>query len=166
MSMLEIRTSARPREAEPVTVVGAGPAGLACAIALARTGRRVVVREWHGDVGARFHGDFQGLENWSDERDALDELAAAGIKATFEYHAVSRGTVYDSRGKRYQVWSGRPLFYLLRRGGGAGSLDHDLLGQANEAGVEVMFGVSGEHRCKSAIFRAVEILITREPAHE
>ncbi len=35
-SMLEIRTSARRREAEPVTVVGAGPAGLACATALAR----------------------------------------------------------------------------------------------------------------------------------
>jgi flavin-dependent dehydrogenase len=138
--MLEIRTGARRREAEPVTIVGAGPAGLACAIALARAGRRVVVREWHGDVGARFHGDFQGLENWSDERDALDELAAAGIKATFEYHAVSRGSVYDSRGKRYRVQSQQALYYLVRRGGGAGSLDQDLLQQATEAGVEVIFG--------------------------
>jgi hypothetical protein len=33
MSTLESRTSARRREAEPVTVVGAGPAGLACTIA-------------------------------------------------------------------------------------------------------------------------------------
>lgn len=138
--MLEIRTGPRRREAEPVTVVGAGPAGLACAIALARAGRRVVVREWHGDVGARFHGDFQGLENWSEERDALDELAVAGVKATFEQHAVSRGTVYDSRGKRYRVQSQQPLYYLVRRGSGAGDLDQDLLQQATEAGVEVMFG--------------------------
>lgn len=140
MSTLESRTSARRREAEPVTVVGAGPAGLACAIALARAGRRVVVREWHRDVGARFHGDFQGIENWSDERDVLDELVAAGIEATFEHHAVSQGTVYDSQGKRYRVQSQQPLYYLVRRGGGSGCLDQELLRQATEAGVEVMFG--------------------------
>src|SRR3546814_1060283 len=67
MSALQGRVIAQRKAAEPVTVVGAGPAGLACAIALARAGRHVVVREWHRDVGARFHGDFQGLENRSEE---------------------------------------------------------------------------------------------------
>jgi len=84
MSTLESRNRARRKETEPITVVGAGPAGLVCAIALARAGRRVVVREWHRNVGARFHGDFQGLENWSSEQDVLEELAAGGIEATFE----------------------------------------------------------------------------------
>lgn len=139
MTTVESRTGARSARAEPVTVVGAGPAGLACAIALARAGRRVVVREWHRDVGARFHGDFQGIENWSDERNVLDELAAAGIEPTFEYHPVTGGMVYDSRGGRYEVRSAQPLYYLVRRGSGAGCLDRDLLRQAIEAGVEVCF---------------------------
>jgi len=139
MSTLESRTSARPGEAEPVTVFGAGPAGLACAIALARAGRHVVVREWHGDAGARFHGDFQGLENWSDEQDVLEELAAAGIEATFEHHAVSQGTIYDSRGRSYPVQGRQPLFYLVRRGAGEGCLDHALLHQTVAAGADVRF---------------------------
>jgi len=138
MSTLESRTLSR-READPVTVVGAGPAGFACAIALARAGWPVVVREWHRDVGARFHGDFQGLENWSDDRDVLEELAAAGIEPTFEHHAVSQGTIYDSRGNWYPVRSGQPLFYLVRRGAGPGCLDHALLHQAVAAGVDVRF---------------------------
>jgi NADPH-dependent glutamate synthase beta subunit-like oxidoreductase len=56
MSYLEKRTQAQSQGGAPVTVVGAGPAGLACAIALARDGRRVVVREWHPHVGGTvFH---------------------------------------------------------------------------------------------------------------
>ena len=131
--------SAPRRGPEPVTVVGAGPAGLACAIALARGGRPAVVREWHAGVGHRFHDDFQGLENWSDEQDVLDELGAAGIQASFEHHPVSRGTIFDSRGRPHRVQSDRPLYYLVRRGRESGTLDQALLEQAIAAGVEVRF---------------------------
>lgn len=140
MSTLKSRNRDRRNGAEPITVIGAGPAGIACALVLARAGHRVVVREWHRDVGARFHGDFQGLENWSGQQDVLDELAAAGIEASFEHHAVSQGTVYDSQGMSYRIQSQRPLYYLVRRGGGAGCLDQDLLRQATDAGAEVIFG--------------------------
>jgi flavin-dependent dehydrogenase len=139
MSTLESRNRARRKEAEPVTVIGAGPAGLACAIALARAGRHVVVREWHRNVGARFHGDFQGLENWSDEQDVLNELTAGGIKATFEYHPVSEVTAFDDRGARYRIQGSRPIHYLVRRGAGEGTVDEALLRQASAAGAEIRF---------------------------
>jgi len=123
-----------------MTIVGAGPAGLACAIVLARAGRKVVVREWHATVGARFHGDFQGLENWSAERDVIEELAEGGICATFDHHPVSEGVAFDAWGKSYRVRSGKPLFYLVHRGKEDGSLDQALLQQALDAGAEVCFG--------------------------
>ena len=81
---------------EPVTIVGAGLAGLACAVVLARAGRPVIVREWHKTVGSRFHGDFQGLENWSDDQDVLAELRAAGIETSFEAHPVREGIAFDA----------------------------------------------------------------------
>lgn len=124
----------------PVTVIGAGPAGLACAIALARAGRQVVVREWHNRVASRFHGDFQGLENWSDERDVLDELRQSGIEASFDYQGVSQVTVLDDRRRSYRICGARPLYYLVRRGAADGTLDAALLQQAVAAGAEVRFG--------------------------
>ncbi len=121
------------------TIVGAGPSGLACAIVLARAGRRVTVREWQGEVGHRFHDDFQGLENWSRDEDVLEELASAGIAADFKHHAFASGTVFDPSARRYQVRGKRPLFYLMRRGPAEGTLDRALLGQALAAGAEVHF---------------------------
>lgn len=123
-----------------ITIVGAGPAGLACAIVLARGGASVVVREWKEVVGHRFHDDFQGLENWTRGSDVLDELAVAGITADFEHHAFDRGNVFDPTGHHHRVRGRRPLFYLVRRGPGAGTLDRALLAQARAAGVEIRFG--------------------------
>lgn len=128
------------RSSEIITIVGAGPAGLACAIVLARGGANVVVREWKNGVGHRFHDDFQGIENWTHEADVLDELAEAGIAADFEHHGFDRGTVFDPTGRQHAVHGTRPLFYLVRRGPGAGTLDSALLEQARAAGVEVRFG--------------------------
>ena len=123
-----------------VTVVGAGPAGLACAIALARAGRRVVVHEWHGSVGSRFHDDYQGLENWSDQTDVLEELVNGGVAACFDHHAIKEGIAFDHAGIQFEIRSRRPLFYLVRRGPRSGSLDRGLLEQAQDLGVTVVFG--------------------------
>lgn len=143
-SIADARLTARQSGEKKITIVGAGPAGLACAIALARHGRRVIVREQHDVVGHRFHGDFQGLENWTATEDVLEELQAAGIAPTFDHLAVFCGTAFDPRGTAYPVRSTRPLYYLVRRGNEPGTLDRVLYEQAIKAGAVVRFSDRAE----------------------
>jgi flavin-dependent dehydrogenase len=135
MRMIEHET----RPAAPVKIAGAGPAGLAAAITLARAGRGVVVHEMRGEVGHRFGGDFQGIENWTTKKDALLTLEELGLVTDFTAMPCHEGTVFDPAGKRYEIKSEEPLFYLVERGPGPGSLDSALLRQAQALGVEVRF---------------------------
>lgn len=121
-------------------VVGAGPAGLAAAITFAKAERPVRVLERHRFVGQRFHGDMQGLENWSMPEDALDRIRGMGIDADFDYRPFDAVTFYDSQLRAAVVRTPRPLFYLLRRGPTSGTLDTALLRQARAVGAEVRLG--------------------------
>lgn len=120
-------------------IVGAGPAGLASAITLARAGRRVVVHEAAAAVGSRFEGDHQGLENWTTEHDVLDDLRGQGIACDFVATPCREGIAFDAWGNRYDIHSPSPLFYLVERGPGPGTLDSALLARARELGVEIRF---------------------------
>jgi len=122
-----------------VQIAGAGPAGLAAAITLAREGRRVLVHEAKSEVGHRFKGDLQGLENWTQAQDVLAWLQAFGIKTDFEKIACYTGIGFDYKRRSYELCSREPLFYMLERGSAPGSLDHALLTQAQALGVEVRF---------------------------
>lgn len=102
-----------------VQIAGAGPAGLAAAITLAQAGRRVVVHEAQREVGYRFQRDLQGLENWSTEKDVLEMLREAGLTTDFATVPCRCGVAFDAWGKRYEVKSKPPLFYLVERGPGA-----------------------------------------------
>ncbi len=124
--------------ATPVRILGAGPAGLAAAINLARAGFPVEVFEKRHECGARFHGDLQGLENWSRPTDVIDDLQRFHIEPTFEHHPFSTLTQSNGRKTRTLVFD-RPAFYLLRRGVLAGSLDQSLKQQALNAGVRIHF---------------------------
>ncbi|MFQ5487258.1 MAG: NAD(P)/FAD-dependent oxidoreductase [Gammaproteobacteria bacterium] len=122
-----------------VSIRGAGPAGLAAALAAAGAGARGVVHEQRPLVGGRFHGDFQGLENWSTAGDVLEELAILGIEPDFHHTPVRELLLMDPDGRERLCRSERPLFYLVRRGAEAGSLDRALMDQALRQGVELRF---------------------------
>ncbi|GMQ86790.1 MAG: NAD(P)/FAD-dependent oxidoreductase [Acidimicrobiia bacterium] len=127
------------------SVIGAGPAGLVAAATLARGGSRVRVYERAATVGHRFSGDFQGLENWSSPKDALDRLAGLGVEPTFAYRPFHEVTFYDRVLRPVLARSVEPLFYLVRRGPEAGSLDRALHEQARHAGAEVLLDQPAEH---------------------
>jgi flavin-dependent dehydrogenase len=124
-----------------VSVVGAGPAGLVAAMNLARAGYKVKVYEEKPDVGHRFNGDFQGLENWSSEEDVVDLFGRLGIDSRNyicrPYHSL---TLIDAELRKETARSERPVFYLVKRGGTPGCLDHGIMEQAIGAGVEIAFG--------------------------
>jgi len=108
-----------------IIIVGAGPGGLTAAISLAKFGYDVNLYEQNNDVGLRFNGDFQGLENWSDEEDTLDILKRIGIKINFlcnPYLGID-GYLCGPKLQKIQAKTSRPLFYLIERGSNQNSLD-------------------------------------------
>ncbi len=128
-----------------IKISGAGPAGLAAALAIAETEKQAIVFEKRLDVGGRFHGDFQGLENWTTDIDVLDELGSLGIEAGFDYTPFHEVTCFSPDGASRVFHSTQPLFYLIRRGNAAGCLDAVLKQQALDSGVEIHFGEPLHH---------------------
>jgi flavin-dependent dehydrogenase len=122
-----------------IDVVGAGPAGLVAAINLAKAGLAVTLHESASSVGHRFHGDFQGIENWTSAADARVFLERINIEVNFRF-APYHGGIFVSPGMQpREIRSREPPFYLIERGGAEGCLDFGLLRQAQLAGVKVVF---------------------------
>ena len=113
-----------------VHIIGAGPAGLVAAINLARDNYEVIVHEQKEDVGWRFNGDFQGIENWSSEEDALDFLNTIGVFVNFRCEACRNLDFYGPNLHKVRFKTERPLFYLIERGVMEWSLDQGLKRQA------------------------------------
>lgn len=90
------------------------------------------------DAGRGYYGDLQGLENWSEREDVLDQFARMGIAANFEHTPFSAITVLNGE-KSWRFRGPRPGFYLVRRGQMAGSLDQGLKEQALACGVKILF---------------------------
>jgi flavin-dependent dehydrogenase len=104
----------------------------------------VVVFERQADVGTRFHGDFQGLENWTTEGDVLEELAACGVEPGFAAAPVREQVCFGPGGRQVVLRSPEPFYYLVRRGVEPGTLDHALKQQALACGVELRFGEAAQ----------------------
>ncbi len=124
---------------QSIDIAGAGLAGLSAAITAGRAGARTTVFERNPDVGRRFHGDFQGLENWTTETDVLDELAAIGIEPTFQCVPYYETVIFEPSGKAHVCRDAQPIFYLVERGPGESTVERSLYNQARALGAEVRF---------------------------
>jgi flavin-dependent dehydrogenase len=123
----------------PVTIAGAGPAGLCAALLLGRSGVRVLVREKRADVGQRFRGAVHGLENWSSLEPFSERLSGWGVELGATSTPCHELWLCDGRSLR-TIRSPEPLFYLVRRGSDADSLEGRLLRLARDAGAEIRLG--------------------------
>ena len=121
-----------------IKILGAGISGLTASINLAKGGLDVTVFEKSSSVGSRFHNDFQGLENWSDETDALQILKNLSLKTNFWNKGFKKASIYTDLKREYITKDADNLFYLVQRGP-KDSLDENLKNQALDAGVEIKF---------------------------
>jgi flavin-dependent dehydrogenase len=121
-----------------IKILGGGLSGLTAAINLAKGGYQVDVYERDRDVGMRFHGDLQGLENWSEKGDVVEELPGMGIKINFDCDPFDHVTLTNCTETR-DVLSERSLYYLVKRGPFPGTLDYGLKEQALQSGVDIHF---------------------------
>lgn len=134
-----------------IEIAGAGLAGMVAAINLARAGYEVTLYEQHPDVGHRFNGDFQGIENWTSDHDVMGELFEMGIEVNFVAHPCYGGDLYGPNLKKTEIRSNKPFFYIVKRGVEEGSLDQGLKEQAVKAGVNFRFN----HKIKKLEGRAI-----------
>lgn len=121
-----------------ITIKGAGISGLTAAISLLKNDFEVELFDTAPISGTRFNGDFQGIENWSSQKDVLDELESFGIKTDFFYKDFTEITLNSKNRKNVKASSKENIFYIVKRGP-KNSLDSNLLKQAKELGADINF---------------------------
>lgn len=121
--------------------MGAGLSGLAAAIVLAKAGREVHVHDIREDSGARFDGDFQGLENWTRKTDFFDELRAWGLDPDeFKSTGFNEVDLAHPDDVITRPWSPRFAFRVVERGTDAHTIDQGFKRQALAAGAQIHYG--------------------------
>jgi flavin-dependent dehydrogenase len=142
-----------------IVIAGAGVSGLAAAINLAKAGRSVVVYERKPEVGSRFLGDWQGLENWTTAEDVQTQLRNMQFEVNFDCKPMPPLLLTDGADLNMRCAFKRPVCYLVKRGPMAGTLDQGLKAQALAAGVQLRLG-------ESIPLEAADIIATGPNARE
>lgn len=124
----------------PITIAGAGVSGLTAAINLAKAGVEVHVYERKKEIGGRFLGDWQGLENWTTVETVQSSLSDMQIDMNFDCHAMPPLLLTDGGALQMRCSFQRPVCYLVKRGPAPGTLDQGLKAQALAAGVRLHLG--------------------------
>lgn len=113
-----------------IKIAGAGISGLTCAIVLAKSGIKTEIHERSNKVGSRFHGDLQGLENFSRELDILEEIKSYGVCTDFPCEPVTDNMQLWTSNHKVRLSSHKPSYYIVRRGSENNTLDYHLYNQA------------------------------------
>jgi len=125
---------------EEVHILGAGLSGLAAATILARAGKIVNVHEIREDSGARFDGDFQGIENWTSEVDFFDEMEEWGFDVS-EFKSVDFGVIdlVHPDDKISQPKTDGVAFRVVERGTADHTIDQGFKRMALDSGVKIHY---------------------------
>lgn len=129
--------------ANEIVIAGAGVSGLTAAINLKRAGCSVLVIERNSMSGAQRFPDWDAVENWTSLEDLSQFLERISVDdSRFQYAGRSSFTVIDPHGRRYDIQTARPFFYLIKRGAVAGGLEHGLQAQAEAMGIPIEYGTA------------------------
>ena len=135
---------------EPVHILGAGLSGLSAAIILSKNGYDVHVHEIRSDSGARFDGDFQGLENWTGSKDFFDEMREWGLDPdSFKSDAFSVVDLIHPDDEITQPVTDGVAFRVVERGTDEHCIDQGFKRMAIEAGATIHYGSKrGPEECQ------------------
>jgi len=115
-------------------ILGAGPAGLAAAINLAKAGENAEVHESRPDVGMRFAPNLQGLKYVGQPEPFMQSLNLAP-KIEYKYF---KKVIFGTRNRDMTLDISKSKIAFVERGG-KNSLEYALYREAEEEGVEFRF---------------------------
>lgn len=124
-----------------IKIAGAGISGITAGINLVKYGYEVEIFEKNEQIAKRFKGDFQGIENWTTEEDALTVIKNCGLDLNFKITPSDNFEVTGSKKELRHFTSSRPLYYLIQRGNNETNLDTGLYEQALKLGIKFHFDV-------------------------
>ena len=143
-SQLDETLQAQPQAGAFVTrridILGAGLSGLSAATILSREGYDVHVYEIRGDSGARFDGDFQGIENWTSDTDFFDEMREWGFDPE-EFKATPFNIIdlIHPDDVITQPSTDKPAFRVVERGTDSHCIDQGFKRMAQAAGATIHY---------------------------
>ncbi len=124
-----------------INVTGAGPSGLSAAIELVKNDIDVTVYEKEKTVGFKFAGSYQFIFIPGSNVDGNIFLnSVVSPKAiTKMFHIPIHTIKVTCLNKTIEYRSVKPIFWAVKRGAGADTIDTALLKTAEQAGVELKF---------------------------
>jgi len=115
-------------------------------INLAKAGIDVEIYDKAERPGSRFHGDLQGIENWSDKEDSLELIKKWNLDISKSL-MPNKNNVIVVEGKEYKVGSDqRSIYYIVKRGRGEDTIDTEIFENVKKyPNIKLIFNYKAEN---------------------